>query len=60
MTEHQSPDRDHGTAETETVPCNLCGADRPEILFEKKGYHIVRCTGCGLVYESDSRRQGCR
>jgi GT2 family glycosyltransferase/2-polyprenyl-3-methyl-5-hydroxy-6-metoxy-1,4-benzoquinol methylase/glycosyltransferase involved in cell wall biosynthesis len=34
----------------EHVACNLCGADLPEILFEKQGYPIVRCTRCGLVY----------
>ena len=32
------------------MACNLCGADLPEILFEKQGYPIVRCTRCGLVY----------
>jgi len=39
----ERPDREH-------VACNLCGADLPEILFEKQGYPIVRCTRCGLVY----------
>jgi len=34
----------------EQVVCNLCGADLPEILFEKQGYPIVRCTRCSLVY----------
>ena len=41
-----APDR----SRLEHVACNLCGADLPEILFEKQGYPIVRCTRCGLVY----------
>jgi len=40
----------NGEGEREHVACNLCGADLPEILFEKQGYPIVRCTRCGLVY----------
>ncbi len=44
------PDGEPGPDRRERVACNLCGADLPEILFEKQGYPIVRCTRCGLVY----------
>lgn len=36
----------------EHVPCALCGADWPAALFDKDGFAIVRCTGCGLAYVS--------
>ncbi|HLF18728.1 MAG TPA: class I SAM-dependent methyltransferase [Candidatus Omnitrophota bacterium] len=32
------------------VPCNLCGLDAPSQLYQKDGYHIVRCANCRLVY----------
>ena len=32
-----------------TFPCNLCGNSKHILLFEKKGFPIVRCTSCDLV-----------
>jgi len=32
------------------VPCDLCGADIKELLFEKNTFRHVRCCQCGLVY----------
>ena len=32
------------------VPCDLCGADTKELLFEKDTFRHVRCCQCGLVY----------
>ena len=32
------------------VKCNLCGADDSELLFIEKGWHIVKCRRCGLLY----------
>jgi 2-polyprenyl-3-methyl-5-hydroxy-6-metoxy-1,4-benzoquinol methylase len=34
----------------ETVPCNLCGNKETRSYLEKDGYHIVKCSRCGLVY----------
>ncbi len=34
----------------EFVPCNLCGADDAERLATQRGFPIVRCRTCGLVY----------
>jgi SAM-dependent methyltransferase len=31
-------------------PCLLCGRDAPQPIAVRKGYPIVRCGGCGLVY----------
>lgn len=39
----------------ETVPCNLCGSDDPEVLFpagRAQVARIVRCRKCGLMYAS--------
>lgn len=33
-----------------SVPCNLCGGDRPRVLFLRWGLPVVRCRKCGLVY----------
>jgi len=30
--------------------CNACGGGAPRERFERDGFHIVECTGCGLVY----------
>lgn len=30
--------------------CKACGSPSPSGLFERDGFHIVRCRGCGLVY----------
>jgi len=32
------------------APCLLCGRDAPQPVAVQKGYPIVRCGGCGLVY----------
>ncbi len=34
----------------EHVSCAVCGADDAAHLFDKDGFAIVRCRGCGLVY----------
>ena len=33
-----------------STPCLLCGRDAPQPVAVRKGYPIVRCGGCGLVY----------
>jgi SAM-dependent methyltransferase len=30
--------------------CNACGASGPRELFQRDGFQIVECAGCGLVY----------
>lgn len=37
--------------------CNACGATDPRGLFERDGFHIVECTGCGLVYVGEEPAQ---
>lgn len=32
------------------VPCDLCGSDTPDVLFEKNGFKYVKCRNCDLVY----------
>jgi 2-polyprenyl-3-methyl-5-hydroxy-6-metoxy-1,4-benzoquinol methylase len=32
------------------VSCDLCGADKPELLFVKNTFRHVRCSHCGMVY----------
>ena len=32
------------------VPCDLCGIDTNDLLFEKNTFKYVRCRRCGLVY----------
>lgn len=32
------------------VACNNCGREITRRLFQKDGYNIVQCTGCGLIY----------
>jgi SAM-dependent methyltransferase len=34
----------------ESVPCNLCRHDDAVLLTEQRGFRIVRCRNCGLVY----------
>ena len=36
--------------ERETVSCALCGADDPRPLSECRGWPVVKCRRCGLVY----------
>ncbi len=33
-----------------SLPCVLCGRDAPKPIAVQKGFPIVRCGGCGLVY----------
>ncbi len=33
-----------------SVSCDLCGKDETNLLYNKGGFHIVRCKNCGLVY----------
>ncbi len=33
--------------------CEICGTLAPALLFEKNGFSIVRCNGCGLIYVGD-------
>ncbi len=35
---------------TRTKPCGICGRGDPARAFERFGYAIVRCRGCGLTY----------
>jgi SAM-dependent methyltransferase len=32
------------------VPCNLCGGDDAELQAVQRGFRVVRCRRCGLVY----------
>jgi 2-polyprenyl-3-methyl-5-hydroxy-6-metoxy-1,4-benzoquinol methylase len=32
------------------IPCNACGGRRFRPLFRKRGYDLVRCAGCRLVF----------
>lgn len=34
----------------ESLACDLCGADRPIKRYEKRGFSIVECQECGMVY----------
>jgi SAM-dependent methyltransferase len=34
------------------VPCPLCGGDEHRKLFVKRGYTIVRCAGCDVVFSN--------
>jgi len=34
----------------EWIPCNLCGCETPSLIFGKKGYDIVQCPKCALIY----------
>ncbi|HET6400112.1 MAG TPA: class I SAM-dependent methyltransferase [Candidatus Kapabacteria bacterium] len=34
----------------ETVSCDLCGADAAQIRYKKRGFTIVQCSRCGMVY----------
>jgi 2-polyprenyl-3-methyl-5-hydroxy-6-metoxy-1,4-benzoquinol methylase len=34
-------------------PCNLCGTRFPRAIFVKRGFTLVRCPSCGLVYVGD-------
>lgn len=41
------------TSQRNYVPCSLCGADDPEVVFEEgqaQSARIVRCRRCGLMY----------
>ena len=40
----------------EPVTCSLCGGRRVQPLLETHGYHVVRCTGCGLLYRNPGIR----
>jgi len=34
----------------EYVNCNLCGSDDAKLLYVKRGFNVVQCRKCGLVY----------
>jgi 2-polyprenyl-3-methyl-5-hydroxy-6-metoxy-1,4-benzoquinol methylase len=34
----------------EKVPCDLCGADDAALRYTKRGFSIVQCNKCGMVY----------
>jgi 2-polyprenyl-3-methyl-5-hydroxy-6-metoxy-1,4-benzoquinol methylase len=34
----------------ESLPCDLCGADDAQKRYEKRGFSIVECRKCGMVY----------
>ncbi len=34
----------------ESLPCDLCGADLTEKRYEKRGFSIVECKKCGMIY----------
>lgn len=36
----------------ETVRCDVCGGEDARPLFEKHGYWVLRCLGCGVGYVS--------
>ena len=40
----------------EPIPCSLCAGERVQALFRTKGYAVVRCVGCGLLYRSPGIR----
>lgn len=38
-------------SDLERVPCDLCGSDRPILVFNRPDLmHVVRCAECGLMY----------
>lgn len=44
----------------EIVKCDLCGSGNHEVLFQKKGFNIVRCKACGLAYVRKRLKRGVR
>ncbi len=40
----------------EPIPCSLCGGERVQALFRTKGYAVVRCVECGLLYRNPGIR----
>jgi SAM-dependent methyltransferase len=40
----------------EPIPCSLCAGERVQRLFRTKGYEVVRCVGCGLLYRNPGIR----
>ena len=34
----------------EKVPCDLCGADDTVLRYTKRGFSIVQCNKCGMIY----------
>ncbi len=50
---HERPSHEETTMNTdmESVPaCDLCGSEHTKKIFEERGFPIVRCCRCGLVY----------
>ncbi|MDP4199491.1 MAG: class I SAM-dependent methyltransferase [Bacteroidota bacterium] len=41
---------DFQPADFESLSCDLCGADAPRLRYEKRGFRIVECSRCGMVY----------
>lgn len=48
----EAPGRGHVTPAStmESVACNLCGRDDARPLARPRGFRVVRCRACGLVY----------
>lgn len=38
------------SSDFESLPCDFCGADSPVKRYEKRGFNIVECSRCGMVY----------
>jgi 2-polyprenyl-3-methyl-5-hydroxy-6-metoxy-1,4-benzoquinol methylase len=41
----------------ETVHCDFCGADNYSKRYEKRGFWMVQCNNCGLVYTNPRLKQ---
>jgi SAM-dependent methyltransferase len=57
VTDYASHAAAQGVGEIEEpIPCSLCGGERVRALFRTKGYAVVRCEGCGLLYRNPGIR----
>lgn len=41
----------------ESWPCDFCGAEKPIKRYEKRGFHIVECADCKMVYTNPRLKQ---